>query len=254
MTRHPEDSTGRGRGYREGTSESRERYDRGRPNSDRRSYFGEDQGGWNPEGDERWAAEPGMRGKHEESSFGREPGGYTDQDPGGAALPQSRDRALGNRGADESGARRGRGSYDPDYYYPDDRRERRVRDRDYYAAGNNDDRNMTFDRANGEVSAWLDGRDAVVRRQTDANHRGRGPRNYVRSDDRIRDDINDRLSEDPDIDASDMEVSVAEGEVTLTGTVTERFAKRHAEDIAESITGVRHVQNNLRVKGAGSNA
>ncbi len=247
MTRHPENRTGHGRGYREGVSEDRERYIRSRPGSDRRSSFGEDQGGWRPEGDERWAAEPGMRGKHEYSSFGREPGDYTDRDPGGAAMPESRERAFGGRSEEEGHGRRGRGSYDPDYYYPEDRRERRVRDRDYYAAGNNDHRNMTFDRSNDEVTAWLDGHDAVERRQTDANYRGRGPRNYVRSDERIREDINDRLSDDPDIDASDIEVTVSAGEVTLDGKVSERFAKRHAEDIAEAVTGVRHVQNNLRV-------
>jgi osmotically-inducible protein OsmY len=49
------------------------------------------------------------------------------------------------------------------------------------------------------------------------------------------------------IDASNIEVSVSRGEVTLNGTVTERFAKRHAEDLAESVSGVKHVQNNLRV-------
>lgn len=247
MPRHSDERGGRGRDDREGWSEGRGRQGQVRSEADRRSSFTEDQGAWNPQGDERWAAEPGMRGKHEESSFGREPGGYQGRDPGGAAMPQSRSRAFGGRSEEDGQGRRGRGSYDPDYYYPEDRRERRVRDHDYYAAGNNDHRNLTFDRANDEVSAWLDGRDALERRQTDANYRGRGPRNYVRSDERIREDINDRLSDDPDIDASDIEVSVSSGEVTLDGKVTERFAKRHAEDIAESVTGVRHVQNNLRV-------
>jgi hypothetical protein len=36
--------------------------------------------------------------------------------------------------------------------------------------------------------------------------------------------------------------------VTLTGTVPTREQRRRAEDIAESISGVTHVQNNLRVK------
>lgn len=78
-------------------------------------------------------------------------------------------------------------------------------------------------------------------------HRGRGPKNYTRSDDRIREDVSDRLSDDAHLDASDIEVSVNNGEVTLNGTVDERFAKRHAEDIAESVSGVSHLQNNLRV-------
>ncbi len=36
--------------------------------------------------------------------------------------------------------------------------------------------------------------------------------------------------------------------MTLDGTVDSRSAKRHAEDLAESCSGVKHVQNNLRVK------
>jgi hypothetical protein len=38
--------------------------------------------------------------------------------------------------------------------------------------------------------------------------------------------------------------------VTLSGTVNSRFEKRHAEDIAESVSGVTHVQNNLRIQQA----
>ena len=42
--------------------------------------------------------------------------------------------------------------------------------------------------------------------------------------------------------------TLAGGEVTLDGTVDSRFARRHAEDLAEGCSGVRHVQNNLRVQ------
>jgi osmotically-inducible protein OsmY len=51
--------------------------------------------------------------------------------------------------------------------------------------------------------------------------------------------------DDPHIDASDIEVGVANGEVVLTGTVENRFAKRHAEDLAESVSGVTHVPEQL---------
>jgi osmotically-inducible protein OsmY len=84
-------------------------------------------------------------------------------------------------------------------------------------------------------------------------HRGRGPRNYTRSDERIRDDVNDRLSDDSWLDASEIEVKAEKGEVTLTGTVNNRNDKRRAEDVAEQVSGVKHVQNNLRVKEQGSN-
>nr|CAD6438792.1 SWFGD domain-containing protein [Rhizobium sp. Q54] len=104
-----------------------------------------------------------------------------------------------------------------------------------------------LDRAGDEVASWFGDDDAQRRRQMDAGHRGRGPKNYNRTDERIREDVNDRLSDDPHIDASEVEVEVSGGEVTLNGTVSERFAKRHAEDIAEDVSGVKHVQNNLRV-------
>lgn len=78
-------------------------------------------------------------------------------------------------------------------------------------------------------------------------HRGRGPKGYKRSDERIHEDVNDRLTDDPMIDATEIEVLVAGAEVSLNGTVESRAAKRRAEDVAESVTGVGHVQNNLRI-------
>lgn len=79
-------------------------------------------------------------------------------------------------------------------------------------------------------------------------HRGKGPKNYERSDSRIYDDINDFLSEDSFIDASDIEVRVTNGEVTLMGSVDNRDDKHRAEDITESVSGVKSVENRLRVK------
>jgi osmotically-inducible protein OsmY len=110
-----------------------------------------------------------------------------------------------------------------------------------------------FDKAGDRVSSWFGDRDAERRVQADRNrrdgeHRGRGPSGYRRSDERIREDVSDRLSDDSWIDASNIEVQVANGEVTLNGTVHDRQDKRHAEDLAERVSGVAHVQNNLRVK------
>jgi osmotically-inducible protein OsmY len=78
--------------------------------------------------------------------------------------------------------------------------------------------------------------------------RGRGPKGYQRSDDRLLEEINERLTHDDDIDAHEISVSVEKGEVTLSGTVNSRDEKRRADDIAEDVSGVQHVQNNLRVK------
>jgi osmotically-inducible protein OsmY len=78
--------------------------------------------------------------------------------------------------------------------------------------------------------------------------RGRGPKGYKRSDDRIREDVCDRLTDHHDIDASEIEIRVQNGEVTLTGTVTERRQKYAAEQIIENLPGVVDVHNQLRVK------
>src|ERR1051325_6970012 len=77
---------------------------------------------------------------------------------------------------------------------------------------------------------------------------GRGPQGYNRSDDRIKEDINDRLTWHGDVDATNIQVNVKGGEVTLEGTVSDRYQKRLAEDVAEQIQGVSDVQNRLRVK------
>ena len=76
----------------------------------------------------------------------------------------------------------------------------------------------------------------------------RGPKGYKRSDDRIREDVNDRLSEQDDFDPSEIEVSVANAEVTLTGSVRSRHEKFLAEEIADDVNGVTEVHNQIRVR------
>lgn len=77
---------------------------------------------------------------------------------------------------------------------------------------------------------------------------GKGPKGYKRSDDRIKEAVCDCLTDDPHLDATSLEVQVKDGEVTLTGTVDSREARRHAEDLIDRMSGVKHVQNNLRVQ------
>ncbi len=79
------------------------------------------------------------------------------------------------------------------------------------------------------------------------SHAGRGPRGYRRSDTRISEDVHERLTDHPDIDAGEIEVQVQDGEVTLTGTVDDRGAKYLAEDVAAGVSGVREVMNLLKV-------
>jgi hypothetical protein len=80
-------------------------------------------------------------------------------------------------------------------------------------------------------------------------HTGRGPKNYQRSDERIREEVCDRLEQDGDIDASEMDVKVQNGLVTLTGSVESREEKHMAEQLAEECSGVKDVLNQLKVSG-----
>ena len=80
------------------------------------------------------------------------------------------------------------------------------------------------------------------------HYAGRGPKGWQRSDERIREDINERLTDHPHIDATEIDVQVKFGEVTITGTVDDRYSKRMAEEIAENVSGVKDVHNQLRVQ------
>lgn len=128
--------------------------------------------------------------------------------------------------------------YGREYGRPGDNRARMHPDFD-------EDRDW-MDRAGDEIRSWFGDEEAEERRRLD-KYRGHGPKGYTRSDERIREDVCDRLTDDAFLDASDIELTVSEGEVTLAGTVSDRQAKRRAEDCADDVLGVRHVQNNLRV-------
>jgi osmotically-inducible protein OsmY len=78
-------------------------------------------------------------------------------------------------------------------------------------------------------------------------YRNLGPRGYRRSDERIREDVCEALTDDPHLDASTLEVEVKDGEVTISGSTGSRHDKRYAERIAEMVTGVRDVHNRLRI-------
>lgn len=79
------------------------------------------------------------------------------------------------------------------------------------------------------------------------NFAGVGPRDDRHADDRIRDDVNDRLTVDPWLDPTEIETSVHDGVVTLAGAVASRADKRLAEDLADDVPGVIDVDNRLRI-------
>jgi osmotically-inducible protein OsmY len=82
-------------------------------------------------------------------------------------------------------------------------------------------------------------------------HYGRGPKGYQRSNERIQEDLCERMTHHGHLNAEDIEIDVNNGQIILKGTVDSRQAKRLAEDIAESVTGVSQVINQLQIKQQG---
>jgi len=86
-----------------------------------------------------------------------------------------------------------------------------------------------------------------------ASHRGKGPASYKRSDDKIEEMICERLTDDDDIDATKITVSVSKGEATLNGSVSSRREKYLAEDCAEHC-GASEIANNLKIDASRNKA
>jgi len=82
----------------------------------------------------------------------------------------------------------------------------------------------------------------------EVNHMGLGPKDYWPDDENIRDKVCERLFRDHIVDASEIEVKVNQGIVTLTGLVSDRKIKKNAESCIENVFGVVDVQNHLHLK------
>ncbi len=78
-------------------------------------------------------------------------------------------------------------------------------------------------------------------------HYGKGPQGFTWSDERIKELVSEALHDDEHVDATEITVEVKSGEVTLSGTVDDRRTKRMAEDCALRVSGVKDVQNQIRV-------
>lgn len=75
---------------------------------------------------------------------------------------------------------------------------------------------------------------------------GRGPKGYKRSDERIYEEICERIAR-YDVNADHVEVKVTNGEVMLTGMCEDRRDKRMIEDLCDEVFGVEEVHNQIRV-------
>lgn len=80
------------------------------------------------------------------------------------------------------------------------------------------------------------------------NFAGKGPKGYRRSDDSIYEDVCEALMRNPEVDASDIAVTVDEGIVRLKGIVHSRQEKKAAELSIERIKGVMDIHNELHLR------
>jgi osmotically-inducible protein OsmY len=74
------------------------------------------------------------------------------------------------------------------------------------------------------------------------------PEAIMRSDSEIERDVKDELQWDPDLDATNIAVSVKDGVVTLAGYVKSYTDKYEAEAAAKRVASVRAVANDLEVR------
>lgn len=179
-----------------------------------------------------------------DGTYGSDFSSFTSEDYGGRDF-------YGRRGG-ITGGMSPSNTYRPSYgvtrWFESDYEDRGHHARDYGAWRAYGERRGFLEKAGDEIASWFGDEDAARRREMD--HSGRGPSDYTRSDERIREDANDHLTRDRRVDATNISVSVSNGEVTLSGTVHDRWSKRRAEDCVDDLPGVKHVQNNLRVADA----
>jgi hypothetical protein len=206
-------------------------------------------------------------GGHDDDYGRNTSGGYREGERGRGGRDQGQqsygrgydERAAGRMEDDYSRGGRGLGNYGPDYGRGGFGDMRRLGGRgDDFASGGQD---QTGGRGGfgqsggyGQVGARPGGYGQMGGQgwmgdqgQGGGQYVGRGPKGYRRSDERIREEVCERLTMHGDVDASDIEVQVQDGEVTLSGTVADRLMKRAAADCLEDISGVNDVHNQIKV-------
>lgn len=72
--------------------------------------------------------------------------------------------------------------------------------------------------------------------------------NFMKTDSKIKIDVQDELSWEPSIDGTKIGVNVDNGDVTLTGTVDSYAMKMVAEMAARRVQGVKEVAENIEVE------
>jgi hypothetical protein len=241
-----------GRGYRPG----REDYGSGQWEGEGEAYGGRNRRFQNNLSDEaygnqRYNYPQGFRSGEREGRYSNENYGRNY----GSRMGRSDERYSTNYGSRGYGEGYRGGNYGSDYdrFGTGERNDYETQDR-YGRDRNRDDYDRGDDRSLWQkFTDWLNDEDDNRTRRAGGQrgeYRGRGPKGYRRSDERIRDDVNDRLSDDEHLDASDIDVTVQDAVVVLSGTVNDRWDKRRAESIAENVSGVSNVENRIRIKSS----
>jgi osmotically-inducible protein OsmY len=207
------------RDYRRGAgSYAAPRYDTDDPDQQRASFDERDRR-WNEDDRGRRFEQPGYR--------------QTDRYDG---------RVFQPRGSDYPSS----GTYGGSYGYRGERMDRDYRSSYDDRPNFGENRPQRAYGARPPAEAWADREQGWNRGEQ--TMRGRPPRSYKRGDERIHDEICETIARQTNVDASEVDVEVVNGEVTLNGVVEDRRCKRELEDVAERVFGVRDIHNNLKVR------
>jgi osmotically-inducible protein OsmY len=95
----------------------------------------------------------------------------------------------------------------------------------------------------GEEQYTAERREEQGRRGADGGSRARR-----RPDESLAQEIREILTKDPELEVTEMAVEVEGGAVTISGVVDDSDARLLAEELVESLSGVREVHNRLRVE------
>ena len=208
-----------------------------------REYDEETRMGWQREPYPRnaWNPEPqyGREGRQRGQQRGR---GYGGGQFGG--------EYEGSRyGGSQYGGQSGRGSYGSMGSPTSSRRGYSSFGEPNFHGGRDERDEETWNRSGSEWSGMSQGFGRSEQRSmsSGSSRTNRGPKNYKRSDERIKEDVCDRLSQS-DLNCEDVEINVKNGEVTLTGTTDSGHERREIERVAETIPGVQDVTNQIRIK------
>lgn len=79
------------------------------------------------------------------------------------------------------------------------------------------------------------------------NHQRQDLFDSIPQDEQIYNEVCEALTKDSSIDASDIQVSVNDGIVTLSGTVSERLTKLMVEECLNKVSNINAIINNLHL-------